>query len=81
MKVDFHKAFNSVVQGYLEKVMSYMGFWRRWTSLIRQCIARSKLAIFITVKKLINTNENIDRNIPVINCSKFYLQKYFIDIY
>jgi hypothetical protein len=26
MKVDFHKAFNSVVQGYLEKVMSYMGF-------------------------------------------------------
>jgi hypothetical protein len=30
--------------------MSYMGFWRRWTSLIHECIVRSKLVIFITTK-------------------------------
>ena len=51
------------------------------TSLIHQCITRSKLAILNIVRKLINTNENTDKNIPSINCSKFYRRKYFIGIH
>lgn len=32
LKVDFNKAFDSVNQTYLEKVMMYMGFGDKWIS-------------------------------------------------
>jgi hypothetical protein len=34
MKVDFHKAFDIVAWEYLEEVMSYIGFGKKWISLV-----------------------------------------------
>lgn len=34
MKVDFHKAFDIVAWEYLEEVLSYIGFGKKWISLV-----------------------------------------------
>jgi len=46
-KLDFHKAFNSVLWEYINEVMASMGFGTRWRGWIMQCISTAKMAILV----------------------------------
>jgi len=40
-KVDFQKAFDSVLWDYIDEVMTYMGFGAKWRGLISSCLSTS----------------------------------------
>jgi hypothetical protein len=46
-KIDFHKAFDSVSWDYLDDIMGYMGFGRKWRTMIYECLSSSKLSVLI----------------------------------
>ena len=46
-KIDFHKAFDSISWDYLNDIMGYMGFGRKWRSMISECLSSSKLSVLI----------------------------------
>jgi len=46
-KIDFHKAFDSVSWDYLDDIMGYMRFGRKWRSMIYECLSSSKLLVLI----------------------------------
>jgi hypothetical protein len=46
-KIDFYKALDSVSWDYLDDIMSYMGFGRKWRNMIYECISSSKLLVLI----------------------------------
>jgi hypothetical protein len=48
-KIDFHKAFDSVSWDYLDDIMAYMGFGRKWRTMIYECLSSSKLSVLINV--------------------------------
>ena len=47
LKVDFHKAFDSILWEHINSTMGYMGFRSHWRKLIFECISTSKLVILI----------------------------------
>jgi len=47
LKVDFHKAFDSILLEHIDSTMCYMGFGSHWRKLISECLSTSKLAILI----------------------------------
>ncbi|XP_061983093.1 uncharacterized protein LOC133702794 [Populus nigra] len=47
LKVDFHKAFDSILWEHIDSTMGYMGFGSHWRNLIFECLSTSKLAILI----------------------------------
>ena len=47
LKVDFHKAFDSILWEHIDSTMGYMGFGTHWRKLIFECLSTSKLAILI----------------------------------
>ncbi|XP_073263045.1 uncharacterized protein [Populus alba] len=47
LKVDFHKAFDSILWEHIDTSMGYMGFGSHWRKLIFECLSTSKLAILI----------------------------------
>jgi hypothetical protein len=47
LKVDFHKAFDSILWEHIDTSMGYMGFGPHWRKLIFECLSTSKLAILI----------------------------------
>ena len=47
LKVDFHKAFDSILWEHIDSTMGYMGFGSHWRKLIFECMSTSKLAILI----------------------------------
>jgi hypothetical protein len=46
-KIDFYKAFDSVSWDYLDYIMGYMGFGRKWRTMIYECLSSSKLSVLI----------------------------------
>ncbi|XP_034923197.1 uncharacterized protein [Populus alba] len=47
LKVDFYKAFNSILWEHIDISMGYMGFGSHWRKLVFECLSTSKLAILI----------------------------------
>jgi hypothetical protein len=43
----FHKAFGLVFWDYLEDIMGYIGFGRKWRSMIYERLSSSKLFVLI----------------------------------
>ncbi|KAI3720995.1 hypothetical protein L2E82_31996 [Cichorium intybus] len=46
-KVDFDKAFDSINWGYLESVLSQMGFGAKWRSWINGCLRSSRASVLV----------------------------------
>jgi hypothetical protein len=46
-KLDFHKAFDSVLWEYINEVMASMGFGTRWRGWIMQCISTTKMVVLV----------------------------------
>ena len=46
-KVDFHKAFDTVLGDYLVEVMGYMDFGGKWRRSIHKCLSTTKLSILV----------------------------------
>ncbi|KAJ6925966.1 hypothetical protein NC651_010415 [Populus alba x Populus x berolinensis] len=46
-KLDFHKAFDSVLWDYVNEVMASMGFGSRWRGWIMQCISTTKMSVLV----------------------------------
>ncbi|KAJ7009510.1 hypothetical protein NC653_000258 [Populus alba x Populus x berolinensis] len=46
-KIDFHKAFDSISWDYLDDIMGYMRFGRKWRNMIYECLSSSKLSVLI----------------------------------
>lgn len=46
-KLDFHKAFDSVLWDYVNEVMASMGFGSRWRGWIMQCISTAKMSVLV----------------------------------
>jgi hypothetical protein len=46
-KVDFHKAFDSVLWEYINEVMAAMGFGSRWRGWIMKCISTAKMSVLV----------------------------------
>jgi len=46
-KIDFHKAFDSVSWNYLDDIMGFMGFDRKWRTMIYECLSSSRLSVLI----------------------------------
>jgi len=47
LKVDFYKAFDSILWEHIDSTMGYMGFGSHWKKLIFEFLSTSKLAILI----------------------------------
>jgi hypothetical protein len=47
LKLDFHKAFDSVIWEYLDEVMACTGFGSRWREWIHQCISTAKIYVLV----------------------------------
>jgi hypothetical protein len=47
LKVDFHKAFDSILWEHIDSTIGYMGFGSHWRKLIFECLSTSKLVILI----------------------------------
>jgi len=47
LKLDFHKAIDSISWKHIDSTMGYMGFGSHWRKLIFECLSTSKLAILI----------------------------------
>jgi len=47
LKVDLHKAFNSILWEHIDTSMGFMGFVSHWRKLIFECLSTFKLAILI----------------------------------
>jgi hypothetical protein len=46
-KVDFHKAFDTVLWDHLDEVMGYMRFGNKWRRLIYECLSTSQLSFLV----------------------------------
>jgi hypothetical protein len=46
-KVDFHKAFDTVLWDHLDEVMGYMRFGNKWRRLIYECLSTSQLSVLV----------------------------------
>jgi hypothetical protein len=46
-KLDFHKAFDSVLWEYINEIMASMGFGSRWQGWIMQCISMTKMSVLV----------------------------------
>jgi hypothetical protein len=46
-KLDFHKAFDSVLWEYINEIMASMGFGNRWRGWIMQCISTAKMSVLV----------------------------------
>lgn len=46
-KLDFHKAFDSVLWEYINDIMASMGFGSRWRGWIMQCISTAKMSVLV----------------------------------
>ncbi|GLU22472.1 hypothetical protein SLE2022_385450 [Rubroshorea leprosula] len=46
-KADFEKAFDSVDWGYLDKMLSYLGFGEKWRSWIKECLRSASISILV----------------------------------
>jgi hypothetical protein len=46
-KVDFQKAFDSVLWDNIDEVMTYMGFGAKWRGLISSCLSTSQVSVLV----------------------------------
>ncbi|GKV33771.1 hypothetical protein SLEP1_g42231 [Rubroshorea leprosula] len=46
-KADFEKAFDSVGWGYLDKMLSFLGFGEKWRSWINECLRSASISILV----------------------------------
>ena len=47
LKLDFHKAYDSVNWSFLELVMSKLGFGRKWIGWIMNCVTTASMSIIL----------------------------------
>ncbi|GKV50143.1 hypothetical protein SLEP1_g56855 [Rubroshorea leprosula] len=46
-KANFEKAFDSVDWGYLDKMLSFLGFGEKWRSWIKECLRSASISILV----------------------------------
>ena len=49
LKLDFHKAYDSVKWSFVDRILEVMRFGNKWKRMIRYCITLASLSIFINV--------------------------------
>jgi len=82
IKVDLHKAFDSVNKDFVISIMNCIGFPKRWISWIIECIASPRFSIMLTCSstKFFSSNRRV-RQGDYLSLNTFVLVMKVLSIY